>query len=219
MGCMEELRWDKNGLIPAIVQDAATGEVLMLAYMSRESLQHSLRTGETWFYSRSRQRLWHKGEESGNVQRIEDIFYDCDADALLVKVKQEGVACHTGHRSCFYRSLAHISQDDEAAHVLSHRPGTPGIGLILDELSRVLEQRKIDLPSGSYTARLFSAGLDRILKKVAEEAGEVVIAAKNDSRGELVYEIADLIYHLTVLMVEKNISWGHVASELAGRRR
>jgi len=192
---MNDVRFDENGLVPAIVRDARNGAVRTLAYMNEESLQKTIDTGETWFWSRSRRELWHKGATSGNRQRVVHIAPDCDRDALVVTVVPLGPACHTGAASCF---------DDV--------PPLP-----LERLMRVLHSRFEERPEGSYSAYLFSEGRDKILKKIGEEATEVVIAAKGQGRERLVSELADLVYHLSVLMVDEGIEWHDVEEEL-GRR-
>jgi phosphoribosyl-ATP pyrophosphohydrolase/phosphoribosyl-AMP cyclohydrolase len=202
---VQKLMYDENGLIPAIIQDARDGRVLMLAYMNEEALQKTLEAGETWFYSRSRRKLWHKGETSGHTQAVRSIAYDCDADALLIQVEQKGSACHTGAASCFYRKL--------------HMRGAVPEGSFLPELERIIAERKAEMPEGSYVAGLFRQGLDRILKKIAEEAGEVIIAAKNEEGNELIYECGDLLFHLLVLLAAKNITLAEISSELARRHR
>lgn len=215
---ISQLKFDRDGLIPTIVQDFRSREVLMLAYMSRESLQKTLETGRTWFYSRSRERLWMKGESSGNYQLVKDIRYDCDGDCLLVLVEQVGVACHTGERSCFFSSLtgeavvktSGVDLEVEGAEDLDHA---------LKELFGVIESRKKFSPETSYTASLFEAGLSKILAKVTEESGEVVEAAREGRRDDLIYEIADVIYHLLVLMAFKDIELEDIARELIRRRR
>lgn len=199
---IEDLKFDAAGLIPAIVTDADSGAVLTLAYMSRESLAITLERGLTCFYSRSRQELWLKGETSGNYQHVVSIVADCDADALLVSVRPEGPACHTGEESCFFRPL----MIDEAQQPFS-----------LSALASLIEGRKTEAKDGSYTSYLFEKGIDKILKKVGEESTEVIIAAKAGDRRETVYEIADLTYHLLVLMVEMGISVEDIRRELAGR--
>jgi phosphoribosyl-ATP pyrophosphohydrolase/phosphoribosyl-AMP cyclohydrolase len=201
-----DLKYDERGLIPAVVQEADTGRVLMLAYMNKEAAEKTIETGTTWFYSRSRQGLWNKGQSSGNVQRVVDIAVDCDGDTLLVVVEQEGPACHTGQHSCFFTGI-----DGNHFDRLPPRPG------ILNSLYQVVKDRRNNPKEGSYTNYLFDKGLDKILKKIGEEASEVIIAAKNADVGETVYEIADLLYHLTVLMVQKDIGYGEVFDELAGR--
>ena len=185
-------------LLPCIVQDARTGEVLTLAYMNDEALRRTRETGETWFWSRSRQELWHKGATSGNTQRVINIAPDCDRDALVVTVEPAGPACHTGAVSCF--------------------PDVPPPALDLDALMRVLRSRYDERPEGSYSAYLFNEGRDKILKKIGEEATEVVIAAKGQGRERLVSEIADLVYHLSVLMVDEGLGWEEVGAELRSRR-
>ena len=201
-----DICFDEKGLVPAIVQDAQSKEVLTLAYMNKESLKKTLETGETWFYSRSRQELWHKGATSGNVQRVVDIRYDCDADALLVLVEPAGPACHTGSYSCFSRSL------DGAAR-------TPAADrfAILNELEQIIAKRDAERPEGSYTTYLFEKGVDKILKKVGEEAAEVIIAAKNQNHEELKWEAADLLYHLLVLLREQKLPLDAVLATLAER--
>ncbi len=199
---VNELKFDEKGLIPAIVVDALSKKVLTLAYMSRESLQISMERGLTCFYSRSRQELWLKGETSGNYQHIVSITADCDRDALVVMVEKEGPACHTGEESCFFKP---VYQSDERSE------------FSFDGLYSLLEGRKANLPEGSYTTYLFQKGLDKILKKVGEECTEVIIAGKADDKRETVYEIADLAYHVMVLMVEMGISVDDIRRELASR--
>lgn len=214
----DTIKFDAHGLVPAIIQDANSGQVLMLAYMNEESLDKTLTSGRTWFYSRSRQKLWMKGESSGNVQKVKQILYDCDADTLLIKVDQTGVACHTGHYSCFYRDSngqeveKQVFDPKEIYSTASNRG-------ILIELYNLIRERKEQLPEGSYTSYLFTKGIDKILKKVGEESAEVIIAAKNDSKSELIYETSDLIYHLLVLLVEQGIGPDDIFNELALRRR
>ncbi len=199
---IEKLKFDDKGLIPAIVQDADTQKVLTLAYMNRESLEISMEKGLTCFFSRSRQELWLKGETSGNYQHIVSITADCDCDALVVKVRKDGPACHLGNDSCFENPLWHSEGLNE---------------FTMDGLYALLQGRKEALPEGSYTTYLFQKGLDKILKKVGEESTEVIVAAKNDDRKETVYEIADLAYHVMVLMVQMGISVPDIRKELAGR--
>lgn len=199
---INELKFDAQGLIPAIVVDAQSGAVLTLAYMNRESLEISLAEGRTCFWSRSRQELWRKGETSGNIQYIVDITADCDRDALVVRVNKTGPACHLNTDSCFNEKLYAA----KAAEPFS-----------LNGLYRLLAERKADLPEGSYTTYLFQKGIDKILKKIGEECTEVIIAGKANDRAETIYEIADLIYHVMVLMVEMGISIDDVLSELASR--
>lgn len=198
---MTPLRYDTNGLIPAIVQDVATKKVLMLAYMNEESLRISMDEGYTCFYSRSRKKLWRKGEESGHVQKIHAIRTDCDQDTLLIEVEQTGAACHTGAYSCFYETLL-----GEDANAFSY----PG-------LFEKLVGRKETMKEGSYTTYLFEKGTDKILKKVGEECTEVIVATKNDDKQETIFEIADLLYHLMVLMIDRGISLDDIERELASR--
>ncbi|WP_230488630.1 bifunctional phosphoribosyl-AMP cyclohydrolase/phosphoribosyl-ATP diphosphatase HisIE [Bacillus subtilis] len=199
----DELRFNEDGLIPAIVQDAASKEVLTLAYMNKESYEKTLETKETWFYSRSRQALWHKGETSGNTQAVKGIRYDCDQDALLVLVEPSGPACHTGSYCCFTKE-----QTEEQA---ADRFG------IMNELERVIAERQAEMPEGAYTTYLFREGVDKILKKVGEEASEVIIAAKNRDHEELKWEAADLLYHLLVLLREQALPLDDVLDVLKKR--
>lgn len=202
MIAIENLKFDEKGLIPAIVTDVDSGAVLTLAYMNRESLEITMREGRTCFWSRSRQELWRKGETSGNVQRVVSITADCDRDALVVKVRKTGPACHLGNDSCFV-DLVHEGEEPE--------------GFSLDALMDLLIGRKVEKKEGSYTTYLFEKGIDKILKKVGEEATEVIVAGKGDDRGETIYEIADLCYHVMVLMVQMGISLDDVRNELASR--
>ncbi|AIW31398.1 MULTISPECIES: bifunctional phosphoribosyl-AMP cyclohydrolase/phosphoribosyl-ATP diphosphatase HisIE [Bacillus] len=197
----DELRFDEAGLIPAIVQDAASKEVLTLAYMNRESYEKTIETKETWFYSRSRGELWHKGATSGNTQKVKAIRYDCDQDALVVLAEPSGPACHKGSYSCFSPEKAD-AQD---------RFG------ILNELESVIAKRQAEMPDGAYTTYLFREGVDKILKKVGEEAAEVIIAAKNRDHEELKWEAADLLYHLLVLLREQSLPLDDVLDVLAKR--
>lgn len=199
---VDTLKFDENGLIPAIVVDSITKKVLTLAYMNKESLEISIKEKRTCFWSRSRKELWRKGETSGNVQHIVSITADCDNDALVVVVDKEGPACHTGTDSCFTHELF---QNDER-HEFS-----------LEQLMDMLVGRKIEKKEGSYTTYLFEKGLDKILKKVGEESTEVIIAAKAEDKKETVYEIADLAYHVMVLMIEMGISLEDIHKELGGR--
>ena len=199
---IDELKFDDKGLIPAIVVDADTKKVLTLAYMNRESLEISMEKGLTCFFSRSRQQLWLRGETSGNYQHIVSITADCDKDALTVVVKKDGPACHTGNDTCFFNE---VWQNEELSEF-----STEG-------LYSLLEGRKKDLPEGSYTTYLFEKGIDKILKKVGEECTEVIIAGKADDKAETIYEIADLMYHVMVMMVEMGISVSDIKKELASR--
>ena len=199
---INELKFDEKGLIPVVVTDAESKKVLTLAYMNRESLQISMEKGLTCFFSRSRQKLWLKGETSGNYQHIVSIVADCDKDALEVKVKKDGPACHLGTDSCFENPVWNSDELSEFS---------------VDLLYKLLEGRKKDLPEGSYTTYLFQKGVDKILKKVGEETAEVIIAGKDNDKAETVYEIADLAYHVMVLMVEMGISVDDIRRELASR--
>ena len=196
----EIVKFDDRGLVPAIVQDARTREVLTLAYMNRESLARTLETGQTWFWARSKQRLWHKGEESGNTQDVVEMAHDCDNDAIVVLVNPAGPACHTGTRSCF-------------------RSENTNVAVVLDELYQLIESRERERPAGSYTTYLFGEGLDKILKKVGEESAETIIAAKNEDRKPFVAEVSDLIYHLLVLLVARGVSLDEVRRELSQRQK
>jgi len=198
---INSLKFDERGLIPAIVQDARTREVLTLAYMNAESLARTIETGQTWFWSRSRNELWHKGETSGNTQSVVSLASDCDNDALVVLVEPAGPACHTGARSCF-----DLARDED-------------LGLMLARLYELIETRERDRPEGSYTTYLFDHGLDKILKKVGEESAETIIAAKNEDGTRLTSEVADLVYHLLVLLVARGIGLDEVRDELAKRRK
>ena len=199
---INNLKFDKDGLIPAVVVDAVTKQVLTVAYMNKESLAISMEKGLTCFWSRSRQELWLKGETSGNYQHIVSITADCDGDALVVVVDKEGPACHLGTESCFTNELWHSDERQEFS---------------LQGLYELLEGRKAEKPEGSYTTYLFEKGIDKILKKVGEECTEVIIAGKADDKAETVYELADLAYHAMVLMVEMGITVEDVHKELASR--
>jgi len=195
---LQKAKFGADGLIPAIVQDARTREVLTVAFMNKESLELTIQKQETYFWSRSRQQLWHKGETSGNSQRVTRLSLDCDNDAILVEVEPRGPACHTGSYSCF---------------------GTdPTLEGVLQELYAVIEERKENRPEGSYTTYLFNSGLDKILKKVGEESTETIVAAKNSDSRRLVSETGDLIYHLLVLMVERGVTLEEISRELKERR-
>lgn len=198
---LDELKFDEKGLIPAIVVDDETGKVLTLAYMNRESLAISMEKKLTCFWSRSRQELWLKGETSGNYQHIVSITADCDGDALEVRVKKDGPACHTGAESCFHNPVLGEKADK----------------FQLEGLYQLLQSRKKELPEGSYTTYLFQKGLDKILKKVGEESTEVIIAGKAEDKAETIYEIADLAYHVLVLMVQLGISVEDIRKELSSR--
>ena len=198
----DEIRFDERGLIPAIVQDAATREVLTLAYMNRESLARTLETKQTWFWSRSRNQLWHKGETSGNTQEVIQLALDCDRDAIVVLVRPAGPACHTGAVSCFDTGEQQ-----------------PALGPWLDQLYELIRSRERERPAGSYTTYLIDEGLDKILKKVGEASAETINAAKNEDDARLTAEASDLLYHLLVLLVARGVTLADVAQELASRRK
>ncbi|WP_160722567.1 bifunctional phosphoribosyl-AMP cyclohydrolase/phosphoribosyl-ATP diphosphatase HisIE [Bacillus sp. USDA818B3_A] len=200
------VKFDEKGLVPAIIQDADTKEVLTLAYMNEESLKKTIDSGETWFYSRSRQELWHKGATSGNTQTVASINYDCDQDALLVQVYPKGPACHTGAVSCFSERVV-----EREANLADYQ--------ILQSLEKVILEREKERPEGAYTTYLFEKGVDKILKKVGEEAAEVIIAAKNRDHEELRWEAADLLYHLQVLLVEQELPFKEVLRTLEERHK
>ena len=202
------VRFDEKGLVPAIVQDADTKEVLTLAYMNQESLTKTLETGETWFFSRSRQELWHKGATSGNTQSVVSVKYDCDQDAVLVQVQPKGPACHTGAVSCFTEGVVTERTTSSLADYQ-----------ILQTLEKLIIEREKERPEGAYTTYLFEKGVDKILKKVGEEASEVIIAAKNRDKEELKWEAADLLYHLQVLLVEQELSFKEVLKTLEERHK
>ncbi len=209
MDILKEIKFDSKGLVPAVLQDNSTKKVLMVAYMNEESLKMTLESGKATFYSRSRNELWVKGATSGNYMNVVSVDVDCDADCLLVSVTPEGPACHTGKDSCFYRRI----EGDK----LIDAPDKLGVG-ILPELEAVALDRKKNPKEGSYTNYLFDKGEDKILKKVGEEAAEVVIAGKNRSKSEISYETADLLYHLTVMLADNEMSWGDIFDELEKRR-
>lgn len=213
------IRFDDRGLIPAVLQDAETGEVLMVAWMNRESLRLTQETGEAHFWSRSRQTLWRKGATSGNVMNVREIRVDCDGDTLLVLVEPAGPACHTGERTCFYRSLEGPADSVVKQAAAEGAQASLPAADIVDELFGVIRDRQRCRPEGSYTASLLDAGENEILKKVGEEAMEVVLAAKDEGDERLVYEVADLAYHLLVLLAARGLEPADVARELAKRRR
>lgn len=199
---LNKIKYDENGLIPAIVQDSNSGKVLMLAYMNEQALQKTIETKETWFYSRSRQELWNKGATSGNRQTVKQIVVDCDEDALLVTVEPMGPACHTGKESCFFQALeTELDKRREVIH----------------QLIDVIEERRTNPVDGSYTNYLFTEGIDKVLKKVGEEAAEVIIGAKNNDKEEIKWEIADLVYHTLVLMNMTDISINDIKNVLYER--
>lgn len=210
MDFIKSLKFDQNGLIPAVVQDINTNRVLMVAYMNAESIKLTLANGKATFYSRSRQKLWVKGETSGNYLYVKELFCDCDADCLLLRVEPAGPACHTGNTSCFFKKLSGSVLEEVAT---SHMPDAG----ILNDVYRVVKDRKDNPKEGSYTNYLFDKGIDKILKKVGEETAEVIIGAKNANKDEIRYEVADLMYHLTVMLCERGMDWQDIYRELAGR--
>ena len=208
---LEKLKLSDEGLLPVIVQDSSSGRVLMLAYANKEALEMTVRTGRTHFWSRSRKKIWNKGEESGHFQDVKEIFVDCDCDTVLITVEQTGVACHTGEPTCFYRSG---DMEEKAAPVFEEAS--------LRKVFSVIEDRKQNPREGSYVSGLMKGGIDRILKKIGEEAGEVIIAAKNTDKDELVYELADLWFHSMVLLCEAGLDPQDISDELErrfGRRK
>lgn len=220
---IEQLKYNEAGLIPAIVQEVSTKEVLMLAWMNREAVEKTLSTGEVWFYSRSRQKMWKKGETSGHIQKLKGFYYDCDADTLLVLAEQVGgAACHEGYTSCFHNKVQQdgtITVEGEKKFDPDRVYGEQTLGpAIINDLFQVILSRKAERPEGSYTTYLFDKGVDKICKKVGEEAAEVIIGAKN-TKEELTYEAADLIYHLLVLLANQGVSTEEIYKELAKRRK
>ena len=210
------VKFDEKGLVPAIVQEE-NGQVLMLAYMNEESLKKTLETGYTWFYSRSRQKLWQKGEESGHVQQVREIDYDCDGDTLLVRVRQTGVACHTGTYSCFTDRC--MSKNNTDLEIIAPSAEEKNLAAILYDLYAVIQDRKLNPIEGSYTNYLFGKGQDKILKKVGEEAVETIIASKNQRKEDILYEMGDLWYHCLVLLAYHNIRPEELFEELMSRRK
>lgn len=200
-----EFKLNSDGLIPVIVQEYKTGKVLMLAYMNEDSFNETIRSGRMTYWSRSRQELWKKGDTSGHYQYVKSLDIDCDKDTILAKVAQVGAACHTGNESCFFTNLVSKSYDDV-------NPMT-----IFDQVMDTILERKANPKEGSYTNYLFDKGIDKILKKVGEEATEIVIAAKNPDSDELKYEICDFLYHMMVLMAERDVNWKEITKELASR--
>ena len=203
------IKLNEQGLVPAIAQDADTGQVLMLGYMNPGSLKRTVDGVQVWFYSRSREDLWHKGEISGNYLNLKEAWLDCDGDTLLLKVKPDGPACHTGETSCFYTPLDGVPEEYEATET------GPGI---LSELFAVIQDRQRDPPEGSYTAKLLQAGMGRIAQKVIEEAGETAIAAMQEEQESLTKEVADLLYHTLVLLAASGVTPNQVWEELRNRR-
>ncbi|WP_117237222.1 bifunctional phosphoribosyl-AMP cyclohydrolase/phosphoribosyl-ATP diphosphatase HisIE [Thermus sediminis] len=201
---LSAVRFDERGLVPVVVQDARTGEVLTLAYANREALEETLRTGRSVFYSRSRQALWRKGETSGHTQEVVEVLLDCDGDAVVYRVLPQGPACHTGERTCFHRPLL---------------SGRKDLGFVLGQVYATIQERLRTLPQGSYVARMHQMGLDRILKKIGEEAGEVILAAKNQDPREVRHEAADLLFHLLLVLGEMGLTLEDLAETLWERHR
>jgi len=213
----DTLNFDENGLIPAIIQDEKTGKVLMMAYMNAEALERTLATGQTWFYSRKRKKLWNKGETSGYSQLVKDIYLDCDQDTLLIMVEQKGVACHTGMPSCFHQRISNH-------HLTPPDPDMPPFSLasFSQELFDIIRQRAENPSSQSYTSKLLQSGRERILRKISEETTEVILASLEDTdqkKEHLQWEAADLLYHLLVLMQFEHLSWYDIMNELKKRRK
>ncbi len=211
MEFIKDLKFDDKGLIPAVVTDKDTNRVLMVAYMNAETIKMTLETKKCTYFSRSRNEVWVKGETSGHFQYLENMYVDCDMDTILLKVKQVGEACHTGNKSCFYREVTGGGELKEVS--LSH---VSDCG-ILDDLYKVVCDRAENPKEGSYTNYLLEKGIDKILKKVGEECSEVIIGAKNADKEEISYEVADLLYHLTVMLCERGLSWEEIYEELAAR--
>ena len=202
----EDFKLNSDGMLPVVVQDYKTAEVLMVAYMNEEAYQNTIRTGKMTYYSRSRQELWLKGATSGHFQYVKSLYADCDMDTLLAKVSQVGAACHTGAHSCFFNEVVKKEVEEEANPLL-----------VFEKVFDVIKDRKVNPKEGSYTNYLFDKGVDKILKKLGEEATEIVIAAKNPNPNEIKYEISDFLYHMMVLMAEKEITWEEITTELANR--
>jgi phosphoribosyl-ATP pyrophosphohydrolase/phosphoribosyl-AMP cyclohydrolase len=202
---LSTIQFNEDGLVPAVVQSADDNEVLMLAYMNKEALKLTLETRKGTYFSRSRQELWVKGETSGNTQAVKEVYYDCDADSILLKVEQTGVACHKNRKSCFHNPLTESSSTTEVSDIIS-------------ELYSVVSERKENPVEGSYTTYLFTKGIDKILKKVGEESSEVIIASKNHSKSEMTEEISDLVYHTLVLMANEGVRPEDICEALKKRR-
>ncbi len=210
MEFIKDLKFDEKGLIPAIAQDAVSGEVLMCAYMNEESIKKTIETGKATYYSRSRQEIWEKGETSGHTQKVKEILVDCDGDAIVLKVEQTGAACHTENPSCFYRKVI----DGKLVEIPTGLGNSPKI---LYDVYDVIVDRVKNPKEGSYTNYLFEKGIDKMLKKVGEESAEVIIASKNYVKSEVQYETADLLYHLSVVLVEQGLTWDDIFAELSSR--
>ena len=215
---IKEVKFDEKGLVPVVVQDYVSKEVLMVAYMNEEALQKTEESGLAHYWSRSRGKLWQKGETSGHVQKVKSIKIDCDNDTLLLMVEQTEAACHTGHYSCFYREADGKGLTETSETVFDAEKVYGDRAKILKKVYDVIVDRTINPKEGSYTNYLFTKGIDKILKKVGEETAEVIIASKNNDKGEIVYEVSDLIYHLLVLMVERGVKLDDIFAELEKRR-
>ena len=212
MEILNKIDWQKmDGLIPVVTQEATTGDVLMLAYMDKEAVELTMDTNIAHYFSRSKQRIWKKGESSGHIQEVEDILLDCDNDTILLKVKQTGVACHTGRKSCFFTSM---KTNEEVTKVEIDTTTAYGV---IDTLYHVIQEKKNDDPKASYTAKLLQGKENSMLKKIVEEAGEFTFAIKDNDQEEIVYEAADIIYHMLVAMASKNVSPDRVKQEIARR--
>ncbi len=210
MNFIEDLKFDANGLIPAVVQNAETNEVLMVAYMNADTIAKTIETGRATFWSRSRQEVWVKGDTSGNYMYVKEIRVDCDCDCLVVLANPAGPACHTGNRSCFFRKI-------EDGKLVEDTEGTKTSDIVAREQAVIIDRHE-NPEEGSYTNYLFDKGEDKILKKVGEEAAEVVIAGKNRDKDEISYEVADLMYHLTVMLVDNGMTWDDIYDEMERRR-
>lgn len=213
---LNDISWNSDGLIPAVVQDVETLEVLMVAYMNKEALTRTITEKRGWYFSRSRNSLWLKGETSGHTQEVVDIKFDCDKDTVLLKVRQNGMACHENYYSCFHYDLE--KEGFAPSGEPNVRPELP-LGRTLELLAELIHSRNLNRPEGAYTTYLFEKGVDKILKKVGEEAAEVIIAAKNSSPEELRYEASDLLYHLLVLLEEQGVGLEQISEELLSRRK
>ncbi|MBD9010094.1 MAG: bifunctional phosphoribosyl-AMP cyclohydrolase/phosphoribosyl-ATP diphosphatase HisIE [Clostridiales bacterium] len=207
---IKDLKFDDRGLIPAVAQDAVSGEILMLAYMNEESIKLTLETGHATYFSRSRQELWEKGAHSGHLQLVKEMLVDCDQDAIVLKIEQIGAACHTGNISCFYRKVV----DGKLVEIPTGIDTNPKI---LYDVYNIIVDRVKHPKEGSYTNYLFEKGIDKMLKKIGEESAEVIIASKNYVKSEVQYETADLLYHLAVVLVEEGLTWDDVFAELRSR--
>lgn len=211
---IEKIDWDKmEGLIPVVTQEASTNEVLMLAYMDKQALELTLKTNIAHYFSRSKQRIWKKGESSGHIQEVVDILVDCDDDTILLKVKQTGVACHTGRKSCFFTSI----KEEKTKEILDVEVDTSSAYGVIDTLYHTICEKRNDDPKTSYTAKLLQGKQNSMLKKIVEESGEFTFAIKDDDQEEIIYEAADITYHVLVALASKNISPHRIKQELARR--